>query len=110
MFNVPLLVWLSLAFLIVVSTVCAVSLFRAGFGLWRTLRRFGERVDGTFNGITEAADRLQAASEAAGADLPRLEAAKERLRVSLARVAVLRAAVRDVQEAVAGVTAFYPRK
>ena len=45
-------------------------------------------------------------SRSAGA----IEPGVSRLEVSLARLAVLRAAIRDVQVAVGRVTAFYPRK
>jgi hypothetical protein len=106
----PIGVWLCIAFFIVLSTASLVWLFRAGLGLWRTFRSFGERLDGAVGDMTARSERHAAATAALGIDLPRLEAAMERLRVTLARTAVLRAAVRDVQDSVAAVTAFYPRK
>jgi hypothetical protein len=106
----PIGVWLCVAFLIVVSTVSLVRLFRVGLGAWRTLGSFGERVDSTAAALNSAAERLSARSAALSTDLPRLEAAIESLRVTLARHAVLRAALRDVQDSVSAVAAFYPRK
>ena len=106
----PLPVWLCLAFLILVTTTSLISIFRAGLRLWRTFRSFGKAVDGTVAEMTASAERLAAAAAALGSDVPRLDAARERLRVTLARYAVLRTAVNDVQVAIAGVTTFYPRK
>ena len=106
----PLAVWLSLAFFILVATISSISIFRAGLRLWRTFRSFGEAVDGPVAEMAAGAERLSAASAALEADQPRLHAAQERLRITLARHAVLRAAAEDVQIAVAAVAAFYPTK
>src|SRR5215218_1110022 len=109
-FQVPPAVWLSLAFFILVSTTSLLSLFRGGLGLWRTLRSFGEAVDGAAVALAESTARLDLRSAAVSANEARLAAARERLRVTLARHAVLRAAVEDVQVAVTSLLAFYPRK
>ena len=106
----PIGVWLSLAFLIVVSTLSLVSLFRAGIRLWRTFRSFGRQVDDTMAAVAASAERLASSSAGAGVDAPRLATANERLRVTLARLGVLRAAVQDVQHSLAAVAAYYPRK
>jgi len=106
----PIGVWLCVALLIVVSTVSLVRVFRVALGTWRTLRSFGERVDDTAGALNSGSERLSARAAALSVDLPRLEAAIENLRVTLARQAVLRAALRDVQDAVSAATAFYPRK
>ena len=106
----PIGVWLCVALLIVVSTVSLVRVFRVALGTWRTLRSFGERVDDTAGALNSGSERHSARAAALSVDLPRLEAAIENLRVTLARQAVLRAALRDVQDAVSAATAFYPRK
>src|SRR6266540_2994238 len=93
--KVPFPVWVSFCVLTVALTLGSTRMFRAGRRLWRDLGSFGTAVDDTSSGT---------------AALPRLEAATARLRVSLARHAVLRAAVRDLQESVSGVVALYPRK
>jgi hypothetical protein len=85
-------------------------MFRAIRALWRDLGSFGTAVDGTVAAIAAAADRLAASSAEMSTAMPRLEAATAGLRASLARNAVLRAALSDVQESMAGVTALYPRK
>jgi len=106
----PLVVWVSVAFFTLIATLSLLSLFRAGLRLWRSFRGFGKAVDGAVGDLTESTTRLAAAADALGDGVPRLHAAGERLRVTLARHAVLRAAAQDVQVAVASVTAFYPRK
>jgi hypothetical protein len=106
----PIAVWLCFAFLFIVSTVSVVRLFREGLVLRRTFRSFGETVDGTVGDMNARAERIAAASTALNRDLPRLEAAMARLRVTMARHVVLRAAFRDVQDSIAAVLAFYPRK
>jgi hypothetical protein len=55
-------------------------------------------------------ERLAATSEAFGSDAPRLEASLERLRRSLARAAVLGAALDDARDAFGRLAAVYPRK
>jgi hypothetical protein len=107
---VPLPVWFCLAFFVVVTTASLVWLFRVGLQSFRTLRSFGEVLDGITGPMTVSAERLAAASAKVDADLPRLEAARERLRVTLARTAVLRATLQEVQDSVAVALSFYPRK
>jgi len=106
----PLPVWLSLAFFLVLTTASLVWLFRVGLRSFRTLRSFGETVDGIASNVAASADRLASSSAAVEADLPRLDEARERLRVTLARNAVLRSTFQEVQDSVAAVATFYPRK
>jgi hypothetical protein len=108
--NVPPAVWLSLGLLILVLTLGIVWVFRAGRTFWRDFRSFGSSVDDTVTTIAAASERLAASSAEFDAAVPRLEAATAGLRVSLARLAVLQAAVREVKESVTGVTSLYPRK
>ena len=106
----PLPVWLCLAFFVVVTTASFVSIFRVGLQSFRTLRSFGNVVDGIAGPMTASTERLAAASAQLDADVPRLEAARERLRVTLARTAVLRETLEEVQNSVAVALSFYPRK
>jgi hypothetical protein len=48
--------------------------------------------------------------ESSGSATPRLEGSVERLRRSVARLAVLRAALQDSLDSLAWLTAVYPRK
>ena len=77
---------------------------------WRTLKSFGPAVDVTVGPLNASLERLAASSEAFGSDTPKLDAALARLRRSLARAAVLRAAVQDVQDTFSRLSAIYPRK
>jgi hypothetical protein len=108
--KVPLPVWLCLLFLLISLTLGLIWLFRAAFRLWRDLKTLGRWVDGTMAGLSQALERLAERSAAFGAAFPQLAAANARLGISLARLAVLRAAVRDVQDEVGRVAAVYPRK
>jgi hypothetical protein len=67
-------------------------------------------MDGVVRELTGSLETLSANAESFGAEKPRLDASVERLRGTLARAAVLRAAVKDVQDAFGRLTAVYPRK
>jgi hypothetical protein len=104
------LVWASLALSIVLVTIGAVVVFRRGLALWRDLKRAG---NGLADGIDRLSDSLERMSARAGTmdeATQRLDPSLARLRSSTAELAVLRAAVQDVQDAVGRVTAVYPRK
>ena len=106
----PLAVWACLVFFLLLLTFGAIRLFRSAIALWRDLRSFLPALDGTLAQLNASADALAKRSAGFGEGLPRLEAALVRFRTSRARLAVLRAAVRDVQSSAARVTAAYPRK
>jgi hypothetical protein len=55
-------------------------------------------------------ERLSATMEATESATPRLEASVTRLKRSVARLAVLRAALQDSVDSFAWLTAVYPRK
>jgi len=102
--------WIALAVGVVAPAAGLVSLVRAGLRAWRDLRGFGRALSAA---LADLATRLERFAERAGATPSRsadLEASSERLRASLARFAVLRAAVDDVTAAARLVTVFYPRK
>ena len=110
MSSVPPAVWLSLGVLILALTLGFLWIFRAARRTWRDLRSVGAAVDDTVSGVAAAAERVATTGAAVAADSPRLEAATTRLRGSLARQAVLGAAMHDLEVSIPGLSALYPRK
>jgi hypothetical protein len=106
----PLLVWVALFVLLFALTVGSVHVFLRLRRFWRTFRSFGSALDGTLRELTASLDRLGHNTESFGSSTPRLEASLAKLRGSLARAAVLRGAVQDVQDSLGRLTAVYPRK
>jgi hypothetical protein len=104
------LVWIGLFVLLLALTAGAVHVFLRARSFWRTFKSFSPAMDGTVRQLTISTDRLDASVDAFGAAAPRLDASLERLRGSLARAAVLSAAVQDVRDSFGRLTAFYPRK
>ena len=76
---------------------------------WRDFKRVRRTLVRELDRIAEVGERTAAAAERAG-DTAELTAALGRLRVTLARFAVLRSAVDEATDAAGGVTAVYPRK
>lgn len=106
----PSLLWIALLVLLVASTAGAVYVFLRARVLWRSLKSFGPVVDVTVDRLNESLDRLSATTETYESGQTKLEASLERLRRSRARLAVLRAAIQDVQDTFGRVAAVYPRK
>jgi hypothetical protein len=106
----PLPVWIALIAVLVSLTAGATYVFLRFLGLWRTLKRFNSALEPVAEELNGPLQRLEANSEAFGSDAPRLEASLERLRRSLARAAVLRAALDDARDAFGRLAAVYPRK
>ena len=106
----PPLFWIALFVLLFASTAGAVYVFLRLRGLWRSLKSLGDAVDVTVGGLSGSMEQLAANAEAFGSEAPRLEASLGRLRHSLARLSVLRAALQDAQDAFGRLTAVYPRK
>jgi hypothetical protein len=76
---------------------------------WRALKRLRRRAFKEVDRLVELADTATTKAEHA-ADSTRLQAHLSRLRITLARFAVLRRALDEVTETVGRVTAVYPRK
>ena len=76
---------------------------------WRTLKRFRRHLGKELDGIADALERTSEAT-ARATDRSRLDRALRRLRVTLARVAILREALDEATGAVGRLTVFYPRK
>jgi uncharacterized protein YukE len=106
----PLLLLIALSVVIFASTAGAVYVFLRARVLWRTLKSLGSAVDVTVDRLNDSMERLAANAEAFGSETPKLNAALARLRRSLAKAAVLRASLQDVQDAFGRLTAVYPRK
>ncbi len=105
-----LLVWIALVVLLFALTVGSVHVFLRLRRFWRTFQTFGSALDGTLRDLTGSLDRLARNTDSFASSTPRLEASLEKLRRSLARAAVLRAAMQDVQDSFGRLTAVYPRK
>ena len=105
-----LAVWLSLIFLFLALTYGGVRIFRSGRVLWRESKSLPSSLDGTLSHLNASADSLAERTARFDEAVPRLEAALSRFAASRARLAVLAAAVKDVQDSIGRVTAFYPRK
>ncbi|HZS23807.1 MAG TPA: hypothetical protein VFA30_02360 [Gaiellaceae bacterium] len=76
---------------------------------WRDFKRFRRQLARELARLAETAE-LTAETAERLTDQPELEASTRRLRGTLARFAVLRAAVDETAGAVGRVTAVYPRK
>jgi hypothetical protein len=106
----PPLLWIAVFLLLFFSTVGSVFVFLRLRLFWRTFKSFVSAMEETFQQLTGSLERLSGNAETFGADQPKVEASIARLRRSLARAAVLRAAVQDAQDAFGRFTAVYPRK
>ncbi len=104
------LVWVSLAVAVVLPAVGVVVVVRRTIALWRDLKRAARGLAEGLDGVGTRLERASAAAEGLDAVTARAEPSLERLRVSLARFAVLRSAAQDVQDSVGRVAAVYPRK
>ena len=104
------LFWLSLAVAVVLPAVGIVVLVRRGLALWRDLKRAARAFGAGLDDVGGKLERMSTRAEALGHVTARAEPPADRLRVSLAHLAVLRSALADVQASVGRVTAVYPRK
>ena len=103
--------WLIYAALIaafVAVVVAAVRLVVRVSHTWRGFKRLRRQLVKELDRLTLAADMLAAKAEKTG-DMERLDESLARLRVSLARVQVLRNAMDEVESLVERVAFFYPR-
>jgi hypothetical protein len=106
----PSPVWIALVLLLLASTVGSVFVFLRFRRFWHTFKSFVSALDGSFQHLTRSLEQLAGNAEAFGSETPKIEASLAQLRRSLARAAVLRAAVQDAQDAFGRLTAVYPRK
>ena len=106
----PLPVWIALLAVLISLTAGATYVFLRLLRLWRAFKHFNEALEPVMDELNRPLERLAANSEAFGSDAPRLEASLERLRRSIARAAVLGAALDDARDAFGRLAAVYPRK
>ena len=76
---------------------------------WRTFKRFRRHLGKELENLADALERMSEAAERAS-DTSRLDEARARLRVTLARFAVLREAFDEATGGVRRFAAVYPRK
>ena len=76
---------------------------------WRTLKRFRRHLGKELDRLADALERTSQAT-ARATDRTRLDQALGRLRVTLARVAILREALDEATGVFGRLTVFYPRK
>ena len=76
----------------------------------RDVKSVRATMDGPVRDLERSVDQLNAKMASAESATPRLEASVTQLRRSLARLAVLRAALQDSLDSFAWLTAVYPRK
>jgi ABC-type transporter Mla subunit MlaD len=77
---------------------------------WREFTSFQRALGDELGGLAASADTAARAAERQGGDQARLDESLARLRVTLARFAVLRNALDEVSETVGRFTAVVPRK
>src|SRR5262245_16405467 len=105
----PLSVWIALIFLLLATTVGAVYVFLHARRFFRTAKSVSAEMDGAVRHLERGVDLLNANMEKAESATPRLEASVTRLRRSVARLVVLRAALQESLEPFAWLAAVYPR-
>jgi hypothetical protein len=99
-----------LIFLLLAATAGAVYVFLHVRSFMRDVKRVSATMDAPVRDLELSVERLSAKMESAESAAPRLEASVERLRRSVARLAVLRAALQDSLDSFSWLTAVYPRK
>ena len=107
---VLVVLWIALGIAVVASGAAFVSAVREGLQAWRAFRGLSRGLSAALADLTVRLERFADRAAATPAHAPELEASSGRLRASLARLAVLRAAVDEATDAAGRVTVFYPRK
>jgi hypothetical protein len=107
---VLIILWVALAVAVVASAAGLFTAGRAGLQAWRDLRRAGGALSTALGDLALRLERFSDGVAATTGHAPELEASTARLQASLARLAVLRAAVDEARDAARRVTVFYPRK
>ena len=97
-------------FLLLASTAGAVYVFLHARRFFRDVKSVRAVMDGPMRDLERSVERLSTKMESTESAAPRLEASVERLRRSVARLAVLRTALQDSLDSFAWLTAVYPRK
>src|SRR5437763_8260673 len=106
---VLVVLWIALGIAVVASAVGLFSAGRAGLQAWRDLRRAGGALSAALADLATRLERFSDGVAATSGHSPELQASTAGLQASLARLAVLRAAVDEARDAARRVTVFYPR-
>jgi hypothetical protein len=101
------LVWIALGVGVVAATAGFVVAARAGLQAWRAFRGSARAASDALADLTAKLERLASSAPTHG---PQLQRSSDRLKVSLARFAVLRSALDEATDAVAPLRLLYPRK
>jgi len=102
--------WIALAIAVVAPTWGLVRAVRAGLRAWRDFRELSRSAAAALAELTRRLEHFAERTGAAPAHARELEQHGARLRLSLARLAVLRAAVDEATDVPRRLTALYPRK
>ena len=105
-----LLVWLTLALLLLVLLGGAIFVFLRLRETARSWRRLSHSVNDELAKIAESSERTNQELEIAAKALERLNASLERLSITRAQARVLTDAYHDVEEAIARARVFLPSK
>ena len=102
-------IWGALIFAALAGTAAFALLVKRALGAWRDVKDARRDV---VRRLDDLAARVEATAErvAAAGETEELQESVGRLRVSLAQLAVLRAALDDAHDTVGRVTAYLPRK
>jgi hypothetical protein len=100
-------VWIALGIGVVAATAGLVVAARAGLHAWRTFRSAASAASNALADLTQKLERLADSAPTHGRQLER---SSGRLKVSLARFAVLRSALDEATDVVAPLRLLYPRK
>jgi hypothetical protein len=103
-------VWISLAFLVVVFLASAAHLVVHGLRAWRTFRSFSRTIHDAADAVLATAALAEEHAGGLGTGAARLDAATTGLRASLERLAVLGAAARDARATLSAFRGAVPRK
>ena len=101
------LVWIALGIAVVAATAGLVVAARAGLRAWRAFRG---SMRAASDALADLSAKLERLADSAPTHGPQLERSSGRLKLSLARFAVLRSALDEATDAVAPLRLFYPRK
>jgi len=87
--------WIALGFLLVATIASLTVAGLRGLRLWRTFRSFSDQAETALDAVTRSTAAAEERAAALSANQERLRRATERLQISLAQLAVLRAAAAE---------------
>jgi hypothetical protein len=103
-------IWTALILVVVAGIAAFTLLVRRSLTAWRAIKDTGGEILRGLDDFTAKAEEVADKVAAVDDRTPEVQESLERLRVSLARLAVLRAAIDDVDRMFGGVAAAAPHK